>query len=357
MVALFSKLFNRNKQTSVLGIDIGSSAIKVVELSLKGSKAVLNTYGSIALGPYANEVVGTATRLPEIKLAEALTDVMREAKVTTHRGGVAIPFASSLVSTISMPNVSERQLANMVPMEARKYIPTPIAEVELDWSVIPGRANSVGSIDQLKVLIVAIHRNILERFNQVLERAHIEPSFFEIEIFSSLRGVAENTTAPTAIIDFGASSTKLYVLERGVLQESHTINRGSQDITQTLARAKNISVEEAEIMKRTQGVLAEGNAVRDDVLLVIDHILSEIKTMLGSADRKLGVSVQNVILLGGGAALKGLRTEAQKKIGRTVVLGNPFTKIVTPEFLGDTLAEAGPEFAVAVGAALRALSE
>lgn len=355
MTAFFSKFFKDDSADAALGIDIGSSAIKVVELKIENDQAVLGTYASIALGPYANETIGTATKLSEQQLTEALTDVIRESKATTKSAGVAIPFASSLVSTLSMPNVSNRQLKDMVPLEARKYIPVPMAEVELDWFVIP-ESEGGHSIKTKEVLVVAIHKDALSRYGSVISEADIEQRFFEIEIFSSLRTVAGRDDTPTAIIDCGAASTKLYIVERGVLRGSHTINKGAQDITRTIARAHNMDEEQAEIQKRMHG-MQEGSEFREDALLVVDYILSEARTMILSAERKLGRKVERVVLLGGGATLKGLQEVASEKLHHVVEPGNPFTRVRTPVFLEKTLKEVGPEFAVALGAALRAIGE
>src|SRR3990167_7081862 len=137
-MAFFSKFFNQD-DVSALGIDIGSSAIKIVQLKKKNGQAVLETYGELALGPYAGLGVGQAVVLPPDKIAQALVDLMKEKEVniTTKKCGISIPFASSLMSVIEMPEVSAKQLSVMVPLEARRYIPVPISEVMLDWSVIP----------------------------------------------------------------------------------------------------------------------------------------------------------------------------------------------------------------------------
>jgi Tfp pilus assembly PilM family ATPase len=106
-------------------------------LRKKGGKAVLETYGELALGPYAKAEIGQATNLPTEKIIEALSDLMREKEVniTTNKCGIAIPFSSSLMSLIEMPMLPYKQLASMVPLEARKYIPVPISEVTLALSI------------------------------------------------------------------------------------------------------------------------------------------------------------------------------------------------------------------------------
>src|SRR3989344_2129759 len=167
-MANFLTAFFQKKSESVLGIDIGASAIKVVQLHKKGGKAILDTYGEIALGPYANLEVGRATSLGVDKTSEALTDVLRESNTATKKCGMAIPFGSSLMTIMEMPALPQKQLAQMIPIEARKYIPVPISEVLLDWWVIPKPENRFFGADdeqmtggqkpeKIDILAVAIH--------------------------------------------------------------------------------------------------------------------------------------------------------------------------------------------------------
>ena len=132
--------FSSDQNKSVLGIDIGSSSIKVVEIKKKHGRAVLKTYGELALGPYASTEVGRATSLQPDKIAEALKDILREAKTTTTACGIALPLSSSLISFITVPAVPDKQLGEVISIEARKYIPVPMSGVLMDWSVIPKEA-------------------------------------------------------------------------------------------------------------------------------------------------------------------------------------------------------------------------
>src|SRR5215813_3708797 len=114
------------QETSFLGVDIGASSIKIVQLRASRGIAVLETYGEIALGPYGNQPIGKSVKLPPEKAAEAIMDLMKEANITARTGGVSIPFSGSLVSVLDLPNVDEDQLKRIVPIEARKYIPVPV---------------------------------------------------------------------------------------------------------------------------------------------------------------------------------------------------------------------------------------
>lgn len=374
MENLLKKLFSFTKQSaSVLGIDVGSSAIKVVQLRKKGGKAVLETYGELALGPYGGVEIGQSTNLTTPKLVEALSDLMAEKEVnlTTNSCGVAIPFSSSLMSLIEMPLVSFQQLSVMIPLEARKYIPVPISEVTLDWSIIPKEEAAPEEYDAEKkdpkepqkikktdVLLVAIHNETLTRYQELIRKTGLQSSFFEIEIFSTMRAVLEEDITPVMIFDMGAASTKLYIVERGIVRLSHTINRGSQDITLMVSKSLGIPVAQAEIIKRNSGLQSGGTAdIRNLVHLSLDYIFSEANQVVLNYQRKYAKTIGKIVLVGGGSALKGLSELAQSSFQTPVVAGNPFAKTEAPAFLEDILRETGPEFAVAVGVALRKLQE
>lgn len=373
-MSFFSRFFNRS-EPSVLGIDIGSSAIKIVQIKKHNGQAVLETYGELALGPYAGATIGQSVSLPADKIATALTDLMaeKEVNITTSKCGISIPFASSLMTVIEFPQVSQKQLAVMVPLEARKYIPVPISEVMLDWSIIPrtevkiedhpegftGAQSELLNINfpKIDVLVVAIHNDTLARYKEIVTRAGLDAGFFEIEIFSTMRAVLDETLSPVMIMDMGSASTKLYVVERGIIKASHTINRGSQDITMTIAKSLGITPEKAEIMKREAGALGPDKNLTDIITLNLDFIFEEANRTLLAFEKKYNKAVSKVILIGGGAALKGLADLAKNSFKTEVMAGNPFGKIATPAFLERVLRETGPEFAVSVGVALRKLAE
>lgn len=377
--AFFTKLFSKGVPVA-LGIDIGSSAIKIVQIKKKNSQAVLETYGELALGPYTGAGVGQAVVLSPDKIAQALTDLMKEKEVsiTTKKCGISIPFASSLMSVIEMPDVSPKQLSSMVPLEARRYIPVPISEVMLDWSVIPksevreedaseytaaeerssaGATKAPAAPPKVDVLIVAIHNETIARYQEVVAKSGLEAGFFEIEIFSTMRAVLDEALRPVMIMDIGAASTKLYVVERGVIRSSHTINRGSQDITATISKSLGLSIERAEVMKRQVGAAGEDKNLTDLIILTLDYIFAEVNNALLAFEKKHNKTISKIILVGGGSALKGLAELAKNNFKTDVVIANPFNKVSAPAFLDNILRETGPEFAVAIGLALRKLSE
>ncbi len=361
-----------NKQIpSVVGIDIGSSSIKLVQLSQKNEHPVLETYGELALGPYAGKGVGEATNLPIEKIVEALNDMLseKEVNITTRSCGVAIPFSSSLMAVIELPVVGKKQLAEMVPLEARKYVPVPISEVTLDWYIIPKDknsdtepspvANTSNPFEKIEVLMVALHNDTINRYKDIVTKTNLDASFFEIEIFSTIRSILDQEVAPIMIVDMGAASTKLYIVEKGILRSTHLIEKGAHKVTDEISKSLGISMEDAEYLKREQGLLGEINGIKlsDVGTFTLSYIFSEASKVLLAYQKKYAKNVAKVVLVGGGSALKGVVDVAKKNFQTEVVAGDPFGKVVSPAFLEKVLKETGPEFAVAVGVALRKLQE
>lgn len=359
-------LFKKQGVESVLGIDIGSSSIKIVQLKKKGGKAVLETYGALALGPYMQSEIGQVVNAPVDVVVQALNDLIKEANVTTTYSAVAISSLSSFMSVITLPSgIEKEKFAEIVPNEARKYIPIPISEVSLDWWPIPrqvesyeGGASSVVQPEvKTEVLLVAIHNDALSKYQDILNKAGLSNNFFELEIFSSVRSTFSHDIAPVLFIDFGASKTKLSIVEYGIVRVFHIVNRGGCDITNNISQSMSISFKEAEKIKREVGIDKNSNSdVADIVSLSIDYMLNDANNVVLAYEKKYNKNISKIILSGGGALTKGLFEKAKENFRAEVVYGNPFSKTEAPAFLNPVLEVSGPEFAASVGIALRQLS-
>lgn len=372
---LLKSIFSREHPLRVVGIDIGESSIKIVELGKSDEKAVLHNYGEIALGPRTGSSVGQATNLPPEKIADALRDLLRETGVMARHVVLTIPFKASLLSLVELPDVPAREMETMIPLEARKYIPVPITDVSLDWWVLPKRKTTVvapttpaegkgvsAPIGKVEVIIAAISNEVLGRYDTIKKESHLTgmPSHMEVEIFSTLRAIVGRDLAPVLVVDIGAGMTKLMIVEEGVVRGSHIASLGGQDITHALAKSLNIPFEQAEEKKCRVGVAGdeEGRDVLAAGELVISSIMNEAARFAESYEQRHQTKIAKVLFVGGGARLKGLIAVAEKNFGSIpLTIGNPFARIDAPAFLFATLREIGPNFAVAIGAALKGLEE
>ncbi|MFA5791785.1 MAG: type IV pilus assembly protein PilM [Candidatus Paceibacterota bacterium] len=364
--------FGDDSKDSAIGVDIGSSAIKVVEIKRKGGKAVLETYGAIALGPFGDLDSGHVTNLPAEKIGMALTEVLKQSGVTNTSLALSIPVQSSLIFTIELPaQISDAEIAAIIPTEARKYIPVPITEVAIDYFTLPKKEpsflemntnsnnNDFSSIqeDKTNVLVVATQNDAVAKYRSIISQCSLNASFFEIEIFSSIRANFEHELSPVLLIDFGASRTKLSIVEFGMIKGYHTVDRGGADISSSISKSLSIPFIEAEKMKKEFGLFGKSNekSLADIIRIHIDYIFSETNNVLLSYEKKHNRTISKVIFTGGGSLLKGLKEVAVNNFRAEIEIGHPFSKVNAPAFLDKVLLSMGPEFAVALGLALRKL--
>lgn len=378
---IFSKMIggSGDNENNAVGIDIGSSAIKIVEIRKKGGRVILETYGAIALGPYADLEAGQVTNLSVEKSAEALIEVLKQSGSSPSKPAFAIPVQLSLIFTIELPaQIDENQIGEIVPTEARKYIPLPITEVSLDYFIFPkkelsfeemnkrvtdennpdvGLSATAPQQEKTNVLVVATQNDAVARYRSIISESKLDASFFEIETFSSIRSNFEHELSPVLLMDFGASRTKLSIVEFGMLKSFHSIDRGGADISTSIAQALSIPFGEAERMKKELGLF--GNEVNKNIASIIEvhtnYIFHEANSVLLDYERKHNRIISKVIFTGGGSLLKGLLEVATNNFRAEVSIGHPFNKVGAPSFLSKVLDAVGPEFSVALGLALRKL--
>lgn len=355
---------SRTVTESVVGVDIGSSSIKVVQLKNKGGQVVLETYGELSLGPLAGLQSGELTNLANDKLAQALSEAVKSSEVTTKSSAVSIPSAASLIFTVEIPAaVSEKDLPTIISTEARKYIPVPVSEVSLDWWIIPKRdeytdeGEVAKTAPKTEVLVAAIHKDTIARYKDILKNAGLETDVFEIEIFSNIRSCFGHEISPVLLIDFGAAKTKLSIIDNGIIRVFHIVNRGSFDISNGISKSMNLPFEKAEERKRAVGLsgIGEDKNISDIARLSVDYIFSEANSVILDYEKKYSKALNKVFLTGGGVLLKGLPEAAATNFRSEVIIADPFAKTETPAFLTDILKGIGPEFSVATGLALRKL--
>ena len=369
---VFRNLTSGKSDGSVLGIDIGASSVKIVQLRPSRGAAILETYGEIALGPYGKQPIGKPVKLAPEVVGSAIKDLMKQANMTAHEGGISIPFSSSLVTILDLPKVDKATLKQVVPIEARKYIPVPISEVSLDWFVIPQEEATDSAFDQLKpktqkapsqeILLVAIQNATLDGFKTITVESGVHVDFFEIEIFSAIRSSLPHGLSPTLVVDIGASSTKMYIVERGIVRLTHIVTSGGAQMTDTLSRSMSWEFEKSERVKRERGLMPakaysaeENQRINEALLSTLTRIFSEVNKVLLSYGQRYNKNVSRVVMTGGGASLPGLSAEAKRSLNAEVEIADPFARTEAPAFLGAVLRDIGPGFAVSAGLALRKL--
>lgn len=353
---LLASLAQKGKDTDrVVGIDIGSSAIKVVEVQNRNDVLTLTTYGEIQLGPYGNKAIGESITLEPKQEQQALVDILRESAVKAGSAVFAMPLSSSFVTTIHFEVDPKEDLGPRVRVEARKYIPVPINDVTLDWAEIGQAGKKKKETTQRDVLVAAIQNDALSRFKVLMQFVNFSEPPTEIECFSSIRAAYSTEESNIAVIDVGAVSMKLYLAQGGLLQRMHRVRAGGAIATKRIADTLEMPFDEAEVLKR--GLTREHERYRDVVRAhqsCYERPLQEFKQVIREYEAHIDAPLDAVYLAGSGSLFTGFRQVLADELQREIRLINPFTKVAYPAFMEDMIPELGPTFHVALGAALRA---
>ncbi len=340
----------------VVGIDIGSSSIKVVELENKKDILTLTTYGEIQLGPYVDDDVGKAVTLSPKKEQEAFVDILRESAVKTKDAVFSMPLSSSFVTNIHVKADAEADLDPLVKSESRKVIPVPLSDVVLDWAELSSddtkNKNKKGSVNY-NILIAAIQNVYLNRFKILMKFAELNNPPIEIECFSLIRAIYKGKEDNFAIIDIGASSTKLYIVKAGVLMRMYRVRVGGMAVSKQISKIMEIDFAEAEQKKKelhTDNLPIDFRRANESVY---GRVLREFSQVLNSYERKSGDKLTTVYLSGGGSLFPGTVGYVKDILNKNTVMVDAFSSISYPAFMEDVMKEISPSFAVSLGAALR----
>ncbi len=357
----FSDFFQGFSQSTakqiVVGIDVGSSSIKVVQLEDQKGVLTLTTYGEIQLGPYVKKDIGQSVVLDARQEQEALVDVLRESAVVAKNAVFAMPLSSSFVTNTIVEADPKADISALVRVEARKVIPASLSEVTLDWAEMEFEEKGTKKEPSMKreVLIAAIQNSALERFKTLTQFAGLAVPPTEIECFSAIRSLHTEGSEEMAIIDIGATSTKLYVAKKGLLMRMHRIRVGGATATNRIASVLNVGFEEAEIKKReVQKTDAEYGDIKRAHDTSYERAFKELNQVLQEYEERGGTKLGGVYLTGGATLFPGIELTLRDILNRDVVRTNAFAKVSYPAFMQDTIKEIAPSFTVALGAALRA---
>ncbi|MCB9808961.1 type IV pilus assembly protein PilM [Candidatus Nomurabacteria bacterium] len=358
-------LFTKKPQ-AILGIDIGASSIKLVELKKDKGVLTLGTYGEVALGPYAQKEVGVLVQSDPDIIAQALIDVLKESHSTATHAIISIQSSASLVFVIQLPMQALSSLDSVVPNEARKYIPVPLSEVSLNWNVVPDHiqhryeleaqentSTHLSPSNERDILVAAIRNDALSGYRNIIAQAGLTVQGMEIEIFSILRSLYHHELTPFAIVDIGASGVRIAIVHYGMVMQYDVAVRGSESWTQSLMRSLDISFTKAEELKRTVGLSGTMSDVVNTLQVGVSRLLQDIRTSIQKYEQTHHVVVDHIILSGGGARMPGLLEHMKSQFDVAIQQAEPFEMVDVPGFLGPVLESVGPEFACAVGAALK----
>ncbi len=349
-----------------LGIDIGTSYVKMVEMYRFGHQRKLENYGQISASVFYDKPFRTFDKntllLSNKDVAKAIKAVKEEARIKTQKVVFSIPDFSTFFTNFELPSMTREELPQAVRYEAKQYVPLPLSEVTLDWQIIEDKSLA-NKKKGFKVLLVAAPNEIINQYQEIAKLSQLELFSLEAEAFSLMRSlVGEEEKRLIALIDIGAQSTTCTIVDKRVLKNSHSFDISGDDFTSTIAKSLNIDFAEAEKMKKKYGIKCllpgeEQNAqnIRTILLPLIDVILREIQGIFHAFFQQENKEIEKVIIAGGTALLPGLKEYFKESFGKEVEIGNPFSNIFYPPILEETLKEMGPGYSIAVGTALRGL--
>jgi Tfp pilus assembly PilM family ATPase len=223
--------------------------------------------------------------------------------------------------------------------------------VTLDWAEVNVNSGEEGVRD---ILLAAIQNDALNRFMTLMQSANFIAPPTEIECFSTIRSIYDTSKPNVAVLDVGASVSKLYITESGLLSRMHRIPVAGSKVTEKIAEEKQISFADAEALKRAvvpgqpdYGLFQKINSV------TFSRPLKEFLQVINEYEKRSGNEVTEIILTGGAVFNLGLETFFAEELNRPINLVSPFDKVAYPAFMEDSLRAIGPVFATALGAALR----
>ena len=344
---------------SLVGLDIGSSSVKAVELSKrgKGKNFDLTHVGVANLAP---EAIVQGAFLNSSAIVDAIREAVEKAKIRTKGVAAAVSGHSVIVKRVSLPSMTREELDEQIRWEAEQYIPFDVNEVNLDFQIL----DSSAADGQMDVLLVAAKKDLIDDYVQVISEAGLTPVAIDVAAFAVENAFESNYDAKpdevVALVNIGAQVVNINVVSGGSPSFTRDITTAGNHYTEEIQKTLSISFEEAERIKLggkksedSQEVVPQ--EVEKAMQAVTETVIGEISRSLDffsatSADSRIA----RVMLSGGGANVAGFQMAFQERTGLDVEIFNPLARMVpNSKFDPDYLDELAPSLGVSVGLALR----
>ena len=348
-------LFSSNDDNLFLGIDIGDSSLKMVELKKKGKKIFLSNY---AFSENVTDV--NFTKVADVNyLAQAILKVKAEAGIKAKRVTASLPTFSVFSSIINLPTIDRKNMDKIVADEAKKVIPLPLEEMILDWKIVPhkdGEDEKNGS----RVFLTGSPKKLVRRYIEIFRLAKLELASLETETFSLVRSLLGNDPSTVMIVEIGANSTDLSVVQDSIPVLNRSLEVCGSTLTQALADKLGLSFIQAEQFKLDLSAsLSDGSQDELPQLIIktLGPVIHEIEYMREFFEKNgANNKIEKIVLSGGGALLLNLADYLSKHLNLQVIIGDPFSRVSYPLEMQPIINEVGSKLAVAAGLALREIS-
>jgi len=353
--------FPRLRSKSIVGLDIGSSCVKAVEVVPRGDGFELAHLG---IAPLPHDAIVDGAFLNSGAIVDAIREAIGKSGSKAKQVAAAVSGHSVIVKKISVPAMTVQELEESIRWEAEQYIPFDVNEVNLDFEVIQH-----GDAERpMEVLLVAAKRDLIDDYVNLIGEAGLVPSVIDVAGFA-VENAFEANYEPgpedvVAVINIGAQVTNINVVSAGVPAFTRDVSTGGNQYTAEIQRALSIGFDEAERIKigepsarESQDVVPQ--EVEQAMRSVTNNLVGEIARSLDffsatAADTR----IQRVVLAGGSARVPGIDTVFRERTGLSVEILNPLHKMMpSNRFDPEFLAQVGPALGVGIGLALRRVDE
>ncbi len=303
MGSMDSTFFYQDKD--LFGLDIGFSSIKVMQLDGQGEARRVVGYGVTPFEPAA-VTDGVITDLEKVaSVIYKLFDKQLVGDITTKRVAVAVPAARTFTRTLTLPKLSRKDLGEAVRLETEQYVPVPIDELYVDYTVIGS------SEKQMELIAVAIPKKIVDSYLSLMQILGLETVVVEPTISAAGRLFvqAERSDIPTVLIDFGSISSDITIYDKTLIVTG-TVPGGGDSFTNAIAQKLKISHDEAHVVKTKYGLglSKKQKEITESLNPIIDQMMKEIRRMIRYYEERTGTQrkIGQVVTMGGGANMPGL---------------------------------------------------
>jgi type IV pilus assembly protein PilM len=349
--------FGFSKSKSIVGLDIGSSSIKAVELTVKPKGIELVHMGVAKLPP---EAIVQGAFLNSGAITEAIREAVDNAGIRSKSVATAVSGHSVIVKKISLPTMTREELEESIRWEAEQYIPFDINEVNLDFQILASGETE----GQMDVLLVAAKKDLIDDYVHVITDAGLQPVVLDVAAFAVENAFEGNyDVSPdevVALVNVGSQTVNINILSKGAPAFTRDISTGGNAYTEEIQKSLSVSWDEAERIKIGGGAREESQdvvpqEVEQAVRGVTETVIAEISRSLDFFAATAAESrISRVLVAGGGSRVSGFETAFQGKTNLPVKRLNPLERMIpSSRFDANFLEEWGPSLAVAVGLAMR----
>lgn len=350
--------FRKKKET--IGIDIGSSSIKVIQLTESEGRYTLNKFGLDVLAP---EIIVDGTVMDSVRCVETLQKLINDQDISTKDAVISVSGHSVIVKRVTLPQMSEDELAESIKWEAEQYIPFDINEVNMDFQILSTFTGADGK-QQMNVLLAAVKKDKLADYTSLIIEAGLTPVIVDIDAFAIENmyninyEMKENETI--ALVNIGAGITNINILQGGMFAFTRDISIGGNRYTESIQKDLGLSFEDAEKIKKGEEVEGVETLEVDSIIENVSaEITSEITRSFGYFKATmLSEKINKVFLSGGSSKIRNLDSFLQERLELPVEFINPFKMIdIPPPFDEEYIKMIAPFAAVAVGLGVRRLDD